>query len=234
MNRRLVRHTHPLLAVLLLLGSLSVFPVFARPVAAQVAQDEPAGEAPAAEPGEPEFPMPEMTEEEKKMFEQAMAIAGPGPEHEVLQRLAGSWDLTVRIWPSPGAAPIESVGTGEARLILGDRFLEWRSSSSDGPLSSEGLTILGFDRRHGRYTQVSYDTWATYYVSAAGGWNDQGDALVLSGEDYDPVMQQNQVYDFVYRFPDDDTWVTEIVFKDSAHTQGKGPHKMVEITGSRR
>lgn len=181
-----------------------------------------------------EFPMPEMSEEQKAMYEKAMQIAGPGPEHELLAGMAGSWDVTGRIWPTPGAATTETTGTAEARMILGGRFLELRTTGGEGSLAADSLAILGFDRRHGHYTLVACDTWGTYYVTAEGHWDEEEEALVLSGTDFDPTMEHLQEYDFVYRFPDGDTWVNEIVFKDPVHTQGKGPHKMVEIVNRRQ
>jgi hypothetical protein len=99
-------------------------------------------------------------------------------------------------------------------------------------MNVEILNIIGYDRRYKRFTVVAYDTEGTYYVSAAGPYDAQRKAVVMSGEDRDPLLGL-QKYDMVIRIESADRYVVEIIFKDPAHTQGKAEFKMVEVASTR-
>lgn len=157
----------------------------------------------------------------------------PGEEHKRLESLAGTWDIEVKMWHQPGAEPMVFKGKGTSKMILGGRFLESRSTSGQGEMATEALTILGYDKRHKKYTSVSYDTWGTYYVMATGEYDEKSKSIVMSGEDFDPIMKFTQKWDFVLTSTDKDKYTWAVIFKDEWHTQGKGPFKMVEITSTR-
>ena len=96
-----------------------------------------------------------------------------------------------------------------------------------GDWYTESLTFLGFDRRHQKYTTVSMDTWGTYYVTAKGEYSEATKTITMYGEDYDPVMDITQRYNMIYRFPNPNQYISEVVFKDF-RSKGKD-FKMVEI-----
>jgi hypothetical protein len=163
----------------------------------------------------------------------AQAMTQPGPEHAVLSRLTGTWDQQVRVWPEPGAEPMSSTGVGTAEMILDGRFLEIHSVVEMFGMRGESVSILGFDRRHDKYTILGLDTFGTYWVTAAGPASD-GKSIVMRGEDIDGVIGHKQEYEFRVRIDDADTWTMEIVFLDEMHTRGQGPFRMVEIVNRRR
>ena len=171
---------------------------------------------------------PEMAKKMALSYE----LQKPGPEHKRLEALAGKWDLEVTVWPGPGAKPISFKGQCENRMILGGRFLLSESKSGLGPMTVETLSIIGFDRRHKKFTTVSFDSMGTYSVSAAGPFDEAKSAMIMYGEDVDPQLG-TQKYDVVNRFIDPDKYVTEIIFKDPVHTKGKPEFKEVEITHTR-
>ena len=96
------------------------------------------------------------------------------------------------------------------------------------------MSLMGFDRRSGEYNVVGLDTSGTYWVTGKGTPDPEGGPLVLSGEDFDPSLDHRQIYDFVLRWINDDTYTWEIIFKDEVHTGGGPPFKMVEITFTRQ
>jgi hypothetical protein len=118
-------------------------------------------------------------------------------------------------------------------MILGSRFLFSHGVSDEGMMAGESINILGFDRRYGHYTVVGYDTYGTYYITAAGSYEAKTKTLTLSGTDDDPVLQATQVYDFIIRFVSADEYTYEVIFKDEWHTRGGGPFKVVAITYTR-
>ncbi len=86
----------------------------------------------------------------------------PGEHHEHLDRLAGDWDLTIRIWTSPDGEPMESAGTAEARWILDRRFLWtiYRAELFGQPF--EAWSIEGYDNQAKQYVGTWRDTQGTY------------------------------------------------------------------------
>ena len=162
-----------------------------------------------------------------------MELAKPGPEHERLAALEGSWVASVKIWMEPGAEPITVEGQADNKMILGGRFLESRGSSGEGPMAGESLWIFGFDRRYELYTVVGFDTWGTYYITGSGPYHKNDETIVMYGEDEDPIMGHTQKYDIVVQFVDENTFIWSVVFKDKMHTKGADEFKMVEVTYTR-
>lgn len=156
-----------------------------------------------------------------------------GPEHKQLESLVGAWDQEVKYWVQPGKPPMTFKGACQNRMILGGRFLLSESKSGVGAMAVESLVIIGFDRRHKKYTTVAFDTTGTYWVTAAGPYDASRQAIVMYGEDVDPVLG-TQKYDMVTRVISPNQYVTEVIFKDPEHTGGQKELKLVEVTHTRK
>jgi hypothetical protein len=163
------------------------------------------------------------------MMAQHMELASPGPEHERLAALVGTWKMETKMWMAPGTEPMTVSGKISNRMILGGRFLMSEAESGEGFMATESVGLMGFDRRSGQYTTVGFDTWGTYYVTGAGSWDEERGAIVLSGEDYDAATDHTQIYDFILTPLTSTTYRFEVMFKDELHTQGGDPFKMVEV-----
>ena len=130
-----------------------------------------------------------MSEAEKqKMIAAYYELAKPGPEHKQLEALAGNWDEEVKFWMEPGKPPMTFKASCRNRMILGGRFLVSEATGGEGPMAFESMIIIGFDRRHKKFTSVGYDTMGTYFVTAAGPYDDARKAIVMYGEDVDPAL----------------------------------------------
>ena len=178
--------------------------------------------------------VPSWPEERQRMAEEMMAAARPGPEHAELMALAGTWDVEGRMWSAPGAEPLRLAFPAENRAVLGGRFLESRASGELMGMMVESLTIYGFDRRHRKYTIVGFDSFGTYYVTGAGTMDPATRMVAMDGTDDDPITRMTQVYTLHLRLVDPDTYVTDAVFHDAAHTGGGPSFKVVELTYRRR
>lgn len=165
----------------------------------------------------------------QKLMAAYMELAQPGPEHQLLNDMAGKWNMELTMWPQPGAEPLKSNLTGEFNLILGGRFLQSTSRGKIFGMDSETMQIMGFDRRSKKYTLVAFDTQGTYSVSAAGTMDPKTSTLTMYGEDVDPVMNMVQKYDFVIKVIDKDTHSWSIIFKNPEMTGGAAEFKMIEI-----
>jgi len=165
-------------------------------------------------------------------MEEMMALAQPGSEHKMLEKMVGTWEQMVKFWIKPGAEPSEMKGKSVNKMILGGRFLQSDVTGGEGEMKMEGLNLMGYDRRHKRFTTVGFDTWGTYYVTAAGPYDEKTKSIVMYGEDEEPTAGIVQKYDIIVRLVDNDTYVTEIIFKDE-RTPDQKEFKMVEVTNKR-
>ncbi len=173
-------------------------------------------------------------EEMQAKMAESQALVAPGEEHKVLETLVGQWSQEIRFWMQPGAEPVTTKGQTANKMILGGRFLACEFVSTDSLFHSEGLTIMGFDRRHKVYTLVGFDTWGTYYITAAGNYDKTSKTLTMPGEDTDPVFGLKQTYEMVMHLESPDRYVTELYFKNMKQVFGSDSFKMVEIINTRK
>jgi hypothetical protein len=169
----------------------------------------------------------------KKEMEAYTELAKPGEEHKLLESLVGTWNQELKIWPEPGKDPMVASGIAEGKMILGGRFLTTTSTSGEGDMKTEGLYILGFDRRHKEFIMVGFDTWGTYYVTARGTYDKSTKSITMYGEDENPIMGVTQKFDMIIRILSPDKNVWEVVFKDF-RTPGEKEFKMVEVIQTRK
>ena len=171
--------------------------------------------------------MPQMSAEE--MMKEGLKLGAPGAEHARLARGEGTWKVSGKFF-MPGAPPMAFTGTNQAKMILGGRFLriEGKAQSAQPGLSSESLTVLGFDKRTGKYTLWGVDTYGTYSISATGDHDDASNTTTFLGENEEPGMGKVP-FQFVVRHTDDAHYSLEL------HMQfpGMGWHKMMEATHER-
>lgn len=130
------------------------------------------------------------------MLQMYVDAAKPVPEHARLDDLTGKWKIVMKLWFDPGAAPVVYSGSGTGKMILGGRFLELRTNTSGQGIDTESLTILGFDRRTSDYTMVGYDTLGTYYIAAAGKYDNARKMLVMNGSYLQPPANAEVKYRF--------------------------------------
>ncbi len=168
-----------------------------------------------------------------KLMARYQEAAQPGPEHELLKGLEGKWTQDLTMWPEPGGQYMTSTCMGEATMILGGRFLQIDTKGVIFGMDGQSMQLLGFDRRHKKYTIVGFDTQGTYYVTAAGDYDPKTSTLTLSGEDIDPIFNMVQKYDFVIKIIDKDTHSWSIIFKNPEMTHGEKEFKMLEIMSKR-
>jgi len=159
------------------------------------------------------FAQPQPTPEQMAQMLEEMR---PTTEHQELAKLAGRWNQEVT-W-SMGGPPVKATGIVTNRMILGGRFLVSEGTSNNpigfGDTTIELMTIYGFDRRTRDYTIVGYDSFGTYYVTAAGKKTPAG-LVLMHGEtlEHEAGSTTMRKYDMTLRVVDANTYVTEVIFK---------------------
>lgn len=170
---------------------------------------------------------------QEELRRKAMEMMGPGPEHVRLTNLRGHWDVEVRTWPSPGADPVVSAGRAVNTAVLGGRFLQSTWTASIMGMEVENLTMLGFDRRNGRYTAIVFDTFGTYSVSASGHHDAATGAIRLRGEESESSLGDSHRFSFVLELIDAGHYTWSLHFHDSPASSGAADFKMMEIRFSK-
>jgi hypothetical protein len=156
-----------------------------------------------------------------------MVVMGPGPEHEILASMAGSWKAEVSMWMAPDAEPVKSPMTTTAALALGGRFVLATSKGSMMGMPVESITYYGYDRRHKHYTLVGFDTMGTYYITATGKYDAATKTIDFHGTDEEPIGGLTQDYNFHLKFNDDGSHQLTLIF--NCPTFGNdGPFKLME------
>ena len=99
---------------------------------------------------------------EETTAEELEALTVPSEPHELLAGTVGDWTLTIRVWSSPEAEPIESIGSATGRWILGDRFVETTFEGEVLGRPFEALKIEGYETVNEEYVSTWRDNLGTY------------------------------------------------------------------------
>lgn len=144
----------------------------------QEGQEEMSGEAMAGE---------EMSPEEAAMMKAWQESMTPGPEHEELAAMAGTYDMKVTMWQDPDGEPETLTGTAERSMILGGRVLEERVTSEVMGMPFHGEARTGYDNVTGTWWSTWIDNMSTGYARSTGEEKEDG-TLVFKGEAPNPMV----------------------------------------------
>lgn len=126
---------------------------------------------------QPELP-PEMDEQMQAMIE----AGKPGPEHENLARMVGTWK-TVMVATPPGAEPMRSEGMMQTEPIFDGRFIGQHFQGDFMGLPFEGMGVYGYSKDTGEYQYAWFDNIGTFLYTGTGQM--EGDTLVFKGQEPD-------------------------------------------------
>jgi hypothetical protein len=116
------------------------------------------------------------------MMQAWMASMHPGPQHEMLAGLAGTWSAEVTMWMGPGAEPMKSGGTIEAAMLFDGRVLRESHGGSMMDQPFEGLAFTGYDNNTGRYWSVWMDNMGTGVYPSEGSYDEASGKLTFEGD----------------------------------------------------
>jgi hypothetical protein len=113
------------------------------------------------------------------------AFAGDTP---FVQGMAGTWDVQQRMWPGPGAAPVELPAAIAHRQLIDGKYLAEVMQPAAGEASGKGVfrrdALFNFNAVTNRYEYTSLDTRAPQLmaeVSQPSSSDFSGVALTLRG-----------------------------------------------------
>lgn len=100
----------------------------------------------------------------------------PGPEHEKLRKLEGTWEATIK------AGGSESKGTVTYKMELGGLWLVSNFEGEFGGDKFQGKGMDTFDARKKKYVSVWADSMSTTPLVMEGTFDNEGKILTMTGE----------------------------------------------------
>jgi hypothetical protein len=118
----------------------------------------------------------------------SVRLAAPGPMHEPFKYLAGSWKVSMTVYPGPDLYPVKSDQMEAKReLLLGGRYLREELTGTFAGAPSSRLGILGYNALDERYEFVTFDTFEPGMMPYQGQRTAEG-VLELMGESTEAGM----------------------------------------------
>ena len=122
----------------------------------------------------------------------------PGPEHELLKKYVGTWDLTMKF------GGMESKGTVTYKMDLGGLWLVSALESEFAGQKFSGRGMDSYDAAKKKYVGVFFDNMGTSPLVMEGTFDKEKKALTMVGDG--PGMDGKPTkYKIVTEWKDDDT-----------------------------
>ena len=135
--------------------------------------------------------------------------AVPGPVHERLAELAGSWDVSTRY--VIGDKEQQGKAKCEAKMILGGRFLQQDYTSSIQGQPFLVLQLWGYDNARKKSIEIMMDTMGTGVLHNEGTVSEDGKVITNMGESRDPATGKPYKLRTVATLIDRDNFVHRVV-----------------------
>ncbi len=157
---------------------------------------------------------PDADPDSEALVDTWVRYAMPGEPHKLLERMAGSWNMTIKYRMNADAPAVESKGTCERRWILGKRFVLEEFDGGNLALPFRGLAIYGYDAFERKYTSVWVDTMSTAITTNLGTCQEGCKLITFSGRHGDPWTGSKRPSRGVTRFVSDEQHVLELYEPD--------------------
>jgi len=112
--------------------------------------------------------MPQMTPEQMAEMEAYMKAGALGPQHTLMAKHVGTFDVAMKSWGDPAAPPMESKGVAIRTLHMGGRVMheEFQGDMMGMPFS--GLSRSGYDNVSGKWWSTWTDSMSTGIMVSEG------------------------------------------------------------------
>lgn len=137
----------------------------------------------------------------------AQEFPKPGPEHEMLKKLEGNWEATMK------AGPMESKGTMTYKMELGGMWLVGNFEGEFGGQKFSGKGLDSYDPMKKKFVGSWYDSMSASPMMMEGTYDKEKKTMTMMGEG--PGMDGKPVkYKTVSEHKDNDTIVFSMFMGD--------------------
>jgi hypothetical protein len=147
---------------------------------------------------------PAMTAQQQAMMEKMTKAATPGPQHEMLKKLAGEWNAKVKFQADPAQPWQESQSTSTVTVLMDGRYSQEVVSGQMMGSPFGGMGITGFDNVLGKFVSTWIDNMGTGIMTSQGTADASGKVITWAGTMSDPVTGKLTKERMVTTFTDDD------------------------------
>jgi len=173
---------------------------------------------------------PKPTADQQAMMDKMAKAATPGPQHEMLKKLAGEWTTSIKFQTDPSQPMQESQGTSTITILM-DRYCQESASSQMMGQPFSGLGITGYDNVIGKYVSTWIDNLGTGILTSTGTPDASGKVITWSGTMSDPMTGKPTKERMITKFVDDNHYTFEMYGTPSG---SKKEMKMMTIEYSRK
>jgi hypothetical protein len=138
------------------------------------------------------------------MAARAQEFPKPGPEHELLKQMEGSWAAKMKVYMTPENAQ-ESAGEYTAKMEVGGLFLVGEVKGKMLGADFHGKSISGYDPFKKKYTGTWVDNMSPALYSLEGSWDKSGKIYTEILEGPNPGSGEKMTMRMVTEIKDKDT-----------------------------
>ncbi len=174
---------------------------------------------------------PKMTAEQQAMMEKMTKAATPGPQHEMLKKMAGEWNAKVTSQMDPSQPPEVEQSTSTLTMLMDGRYCQEVTSGNMMGQPFSGMGLTGYDNVLGKYVSSWVDNMGTGIMMSVGAADASGKVITWIGTMSDPVTGKPSKSRMVTTIKDDDHHTFEMY---GTPPGGKKEMKMLTIEYSRK
>jgi hypothetical protein len=174
---------------------------------------------------------PKMTAEQQAMMEKMTKAATPGPQHEMLKKMAGEWNAKVTSQMDPAQPPQVEQSTSTFTMLMDGRYCQEVTSGQMMGQPFSGMGLTGYDNVLGKYVSTWVDNFGTGIMTSVGTPDASGKVITWIGTMSDPVTGKPTKERMVTTIKDDDHHTFEMY---GTPPGGKKEMKMMTIEYSRK
>jgi len=169
--------------------------------------------------------------DQQAMMEKMMKAATPGPQHEMLKKMAGEWNAKVTSMMDPSKPAQVENSTSTLTMLMDGRYCQEVVSGQMMGQPFSGMGITGYDNVLGKYVSTWIDNMGTGIMTSVGTPDASGKVINWSGTMNDPVTGKPSKERMVTTIKDDDHHTFEMY---GTPPGGKKEMKMMTIEYSRK
>ena len=155
-------------------------------------------------------PAPKMTAEQQAMMDKMMKAATPGASHEILKKMAGEWNCTVKYQMDPSKPMQESQSTSTITSLMEGRYSQEVTSGQMMGMPFSGMGLYGYDNVIGKYVSVWIDNMGTGIMKSEGTADASGKVITWVGSMSDPMTGKPTKERMVTTWVDDNHYTVEM------------------------
>jgi hypothetical protein len=123
--------------------------------------------------------------DQQKQMEEMMKMVMPGPNHEMMNKLAGEFDYTITMI-MPGSPPQEYKGHRSAKMIMGGRYLDETYTGTFMGMPFEGHGTMAYDNVQKKFLSTWIDNMGTGIMFGSGTGDATGTTWTMTADMADP------------------------------------------------